>query len=125
MAALVTAFGPGFVWLSADPGPAALTALLTAVGVFALVRALRRDRPADWALLGLAGAGLTLAHQLGLATVAVLDGAALVAMVRRRRSTGPASGSPCATSTSLSPDRAAASCGRKCQRIRRKTSLMS
>jgi len=86
VAALVAALGPGFIWLSADPGPAALTALLTAVGVLALVRALRRNRAADWVLLGLAGAGLVLAHQLGLATVAVLDGAAAAALVRRYRS---------------------------------------
>lgn len=86
VAALVAAIGPGFIWLSADPGPAALTGLLTAVGLLGLVRALRRNRPADWVLLGLAGAGLVLAHQLGLATVAVLDGAALIVLVRRYRS---------------------------------------
>ena len=85
VAAAVAGIGPAFVWISADTGPAALTALLVCLSLLALATALDGGGPGIWLLFGLADAAVVWTHQFGLATVAVLHVAAGVALARRYR----------------------------------------
>lgn len=84
VAAVVAAFGPGALWLSAIARPATLAALLATVALFLLLRALEDDRSADWVLFGLACAALVWSHQFAVLHAAVLVVAAALRSGPRR-----------------------------------------
>ncbi len=88
-AAAVGAVAPPLVWFSNDARPAALAALLAVTTLLTMLWALRRGRASDWVLFGLSGAALMWSHQLALAHLAVLHGAAIVALLRRRKAREP------------------------------------
>ena len=87
VAAVVTALGPGVVWLSDRARPGAVAALLATLTVLTLVRAVEDGRLADWAICGLACAALVWAHQFGILHVAVLLAAAAFLLRRSVAST--------------------------------------
>jgi len=89
MAAAIAAVGPAFVWVSADAGPAALTALLVCAALLASTAALRHGRAVDWVLFGVISAAVVWTHQFGVASVAVLHTAVGVAVIRRHRAGDP------------------------------------
>ena len=84
-AAVVGALGPPLVWYSVEARPEALAALLAVVSLVAAVRAVRRGRPADWVLLGVAEAAVVWSHQLGVVHVTVLTVAVGAYVWRERR----------------------------------------
>lgn len=88
-AAVLGAFAPPLVWFSNEARPAALTTLLAVTTLLTMLWALRRGRPSDWVLFGLSGAALVWSHQLALVHLAVLHGAVVVALLRRRRGRQP------------------------------------
>ena len=91
VAAVVAAVGPAVVWMSDAARPAALAALLAALSLWAMVRAVRRRRAIDWAVLAVSGSALLWTHQLGFLHVAVLHvgiAAVVLRRVRRREPVG-------------------------------------
>lgn len=89
VAAALGAFAPALIWFSTEARPTALTALLAAGALLAVVRAIRRGRATDWVLFGVAGATLMWTHQLAFVHLVVLHGAAVVCLLRRRREGRP------------------------------------
>ena len=89
LAAAVASFAPALVWFSAEARPPALAALLAAVSLLAMTRAVRRGRSRDWVLFGLAGAALAWTHHLALVHLAVLHAGVALFLWRRREEGEP------------------------------------
>ncbi|MBW3557272.1 MAG: glycosyltransferase family 39 protein, partial [Actinobacteria bacterium] len=84
-AAAIGAVAPPLVWFSTQARPASVATLLAVAALLTMLCAVRCGRPSDWVLFGLVGAALVWSHQLALVHLAVLHGAVVVALIRRRR----------------------------------------
>jgi len=84
-AAVLTTVAPILVWYSHEVRGYSLEALFSTLAVVGCVRAIRRGRPADWALHVIASALAIGTHWFAIFVIAATEGALLVALLRRRR----------------------------------------
>jgi mannosyltransferase len=88
-AAMFTAVAPALVWYSQEVSAYALVTLFGTLAVVGATRAIRRGRPADWALHAVAASLAVWSDWSGLFIVAALEAGFLATAIHRRRTGAP------------------------------------